>query len=105
MKAALDLLSEYDETLKDGFWPTTKVAPSFEDEFMETGNVHKEYDSDKHFVGHARDCLAELFELIGICMRGPLWLLGHPTMVQNILYGLQGHCQIPILIWNNLAMY
>ena len=36
---ALDAPIEFDETLKDGFWPTTRVAPSFEDEFTETGNV------------------------------------------------------------------
>ena len=63
MKAALDLPSEYDETLKDGFWPTTRVTPSFEDEFMETGNVHKEYEEDEHFVGQACDCPIELFRV------------------------------------------
>ena len=51
MKAILDLLSEFDKTLKDGFWPTTRVAPSFEDEFTKTGNVCREYDEDEHFVG------------------------------------------------------
>ena len=51
MKAALDLPSGFDETLKNGFWPITRVAPSFEDEFTETGNVCKEYDEDNHFVG------------------------------------------------------
>ena len=52
---ALDAPTGFDETLKDGFWPTTRVAPSFEDEFTETGNVWEEYDEDKHFVGQARD--------------------------------------------------
>ena len=45
------------------------------------------------------------FVSIGICMRGTLWLLGHLRMIQNILYELQGHYQIPILIRNTLAMY
>ena len=61
MKAALDLPFEYDETLKDGFWPTIRVAPSLANEVIETGNVREEYDEDEHFVGHARDCPAKLF--------------------------------------------
>ena len=51
MKATLDLPSKVDETLKDGFWPTTRVALSFEGEFMETDNVFDEYNEDEHFVG------------------------------------------------------
>ena len=51
MKAALDLPSEYDETLKDGLWLMTRVAPSFEDKFTKMDNVHEEYDEKKHFVG------------------------------------------------------
>ena len=49
MKVALDLPPGFDET--DGFWPTTRVAPSFENEFTKTGNVREEYDEDEHFVG------------------------------------------------------
>ena len=59
VKAALDLPSKFDETLKDGFWPTTRVAPSFEDEFMETSNLHEEYDEDEHFISQAHNRLAE----------------------------------------------
>ena len=55
MKVALDSPPTFEETLKDGFWPTTRVAPSFEDEFTEIGNVREEYDEDEHFVGQARD--------------------------------------------------
>ena len=61
MKVALDLCIGFDETLKDGFWPTTRVAPSFEDEFTEIGNACEEYDEDQHFVGQARDRPAESF--------------------------------------------
>ena len=39
MVVTLDAPIGFDETLKDGFWPTTRVAPSFEDKFTETGNV------------------------------------------------------------------
>ena len=63
MKVALDFPSEYDEALKDGFWPTTRVAPSFEDEFTKMRNVIEEYDEDKRFVGQACDPSAELFRV------------------------------------------
>ena len=59
MKAALDLPSKFDETLKDGFWPTIRIAPSFEDEFMETSILHEEYDEDKHFIGQAHNRFAK----------------------------------------------
>ena len=61
MKAALDLPSEYEEILKDGFWPSTSVVPSFEDEFIDTGNVCEEYDEDEHFVGQTCDHPTESF--------------------------------------------
>ena len=51
MKVALDMPLVYDVPLKDGFWPMTRVTPSFEDEFTEIGDVCKEYDEDEHFVG------------------------------------------------------
>ena len=60
---ALDAPTRFDKTLKDGFWPTTRVAPSFEDEFTETSNVREEYDEDEHFVGQARDRPAESFRV------------------------------------------
>ena len=63
MKVALDLPAGFDETLKDGFWPTTRVAPSFEDEFTETGNVREEYDEDEHFIGQTRDRPAKSFRV------------------------------------------
>ena len=60
---ALDAPTGFDETLKDGFWPTTRVAPSFEDEFTETGNVREEYNADEQFVGQAPDRSAESFRV------------------------------------------
>ena len=61
VKAALDLPFQYEKALKVGFWPTTRVAPSFEDEFTKMGNVREEYDEDEHFVGQTCDCLAKSF--------------------------------------------
>ena len=51
VKAALDLPLQYDGVLRDGFWPTSRVAPSFEDEFTETSDIREEFDEDDHFVG------------------------------------------------------
>ena len=39
------------------------MAPSFEDEFTETGNVWEEYDEDERFVGQARDRPTESFRV------------------------------------------
>ena len=61
MKVALDLPSEFDETLNNGFWPRIRVTPSFEDEFTKTLDVHKEYDEDEDFIGQAQDRLVEMF--------------------------------------------
>ena len=63
VKAALDLPLQYDGVLRDGFWPTSRVAPSFEDEFTETGDIREEFDEDDHFVGQARDRPAESFRV------------------------------------------
>ena len=49
------------QLLKDGIWPSTRVAPLFKDEFTNTGNVREEYDEDEHFVSQARDRLAKSF--------------------------------------------
>ena len=54
----MDLPSEYEGTLKDGFWPSIRIAPSFEDEFIDQ-NARKEYDEDEPFVGQAHDCPTE----------------------------------------------
>ena len=59
----MDLPLQYDGVLRDGFWPTSRVAPSFEDEFTETGDIREEFDEDDHFVGQARDRPAESFRV------------------------------------------
>ena len=57
----LDVPSEFNKTLKDGFWPMISVAPSFEDEFTERGNLRKEYNEDEYFLGQTQDCPAKSF--------------------------------------------
>ena len=49
MKAALDMLFEYDATLRDGFWPIPRVSTLFKDEFIETSDVLEEFDENEHF--------------------------------------------------------
>ena len=51
----LDVPLQYDAILRDGFWPMSKVAPLFEDEFTEIGDICEQFDEDDHFVGQARD--------------------------------------------------
>ena len=63
VKTILDLPFEYEGTLKDGFWPSTRIAPLFEDEFTETRNAREEYDEDKPFVGQACDRPTESFSV------------------------------------------
>ena len=63
VKVALDLPLQYNGVLRDGFWPTSRVAPSFEDEFIEIGDIREEFDEDDHFVGQARDRPAKLFRV------------------------------------------
>ena len=55
MKAILNMPLECNAVLRDGCWPMSRVAPLFEDQFMETGDVCEEFDENDHFVGHARD--------------------------------------------------
>ena len=50
---ALDMPLECSVVLRDGFWPMSRVGPSFEDQFTEAGDIREEYDEDEHFVGQA----------------------------------------------------
>ena len=63
VRIALDMPLEYNAVLKDGFWPMSRVGPSFEDQFTEAGDVREEYDEDEHFVGQARDLPLESFQV------------------------------------------
>ena len=63
VKATLDVPLQYNGVLRDGFWPTSSVAPLFEDEFTEIGDIREEFDEDNHFVEQARDCPAESFRV------------------------------------------
>ena len=105
VKVALDSPPTFEETLKDKFWPTTRVAPSFEDEFTETGNVREEYDKDEHFVGQACDHPAEslrvnqdLYEGYFLAVRPSEDDGEHSVWIARAL-------QIPILIQNTLGVY
>jgi hypothetical protein len=43
------------ETLRGGFWPSSRFGPDVEDEFMDDGTVREEYVEDAPFVG--RRCI------------------------------------------------
>ena len=53
VKTTLDMHLEYSAMLSDRFLPMSRVEPSFEDQFTETGDVREEYDEAEHFVGQA----------------------------------------------------
>jgi hypothetical protein len=55
VKDALDLPIHPLSSLRDGFWPLSRIVSAPEDEFIEDGNVLEEYDEDDHFVGQRRD--------------------------------------------------
>jgi hypothetical protein len=55
VKDALDLPIQPLPSLRDGFWPLSRIASALEDEFIEDGNVREEYNEDDHFVGQRRD--------------------------------------------------
>ena len=104
----LDAPIGFDETLKDGFWPTTKVTPSFEDEFIETGNVREEYDEDEHFLGQARDRSAEsfrvnrdLYEGYFVAVRPSKDDAEHPFWIARTLSNPNSNPEYPscVLIW------
>ena len=59
----LDMPLEYNTMLRDGFWPISRVAATFEDQFTETSDVREQYDEDENFVGLSRDCLLESFQV------------------------------------------
>jgi hypothetical protein len=61
VKDALVLPIQPISSLRDGFWPISRIASTIEDVFIEDGNVCKEYDEDDHFVGQRQDRPAPSF--------------------------------------------
>jgi hypothetical protein len=64
VKDVLDLPIQPLPSLWDGFWPESRIASILEDEFIEDGNVRKEYNEDDYFVGQKRDHLAPSFRVL-----------------------------------------
>jgi hypothetical protein len=42
-------------TLRNGFWPKTRISPSAEDKFMDHGQLREEFSIDAPSVGRRRD--------------------------------------------------
>ena len=61
IKTVLDMPLQYNVVLKDGFWPMSRVAPLFEDQFPEIGDICEEFYKDDHFVEEAQDHPMESF--------------------------------------------
>ena len=52
----MDAAISVPRTLQNGFWPSSRFAPTIEDEYMDDGIVHEEYAKDALFVGRRHDC-------------------------------------------------
>jgi hypothetical protein len=50
-------------TLRNGFWPKTRIFPSAEDKFMDHGELREEFGVDALFVGRRRDRPAPSFRV------------------------------------------
>ena len=87
VKEALAIPFDAVPTLQHGFWPSTRLAHSVEDEFQEDGTLREEFAEDDHFVGHkrnrpgpsfrvARDLFAGYFLALRPCDEDvrPFWL-------------------------------
>ena len=55
VRDALSLPMDTPISLQNGFWPSTRIAHTVEDEFTKQGDVREEYDEDDHFVGRRCD--------------------------------------------------
>jgi hypothetical protein len=51
------------ETLRGGFWPSSRFGLDVEDEFMDDGTVREEYAEDAPFVGRRHDRPAPSFRV------------------------------------------
>lgn len=63
VRDALALPLDLPPTLRDGFWPRSRVDRSVEDEFTDIGDLREEFDEDDPFVGQARDRPAPSFRV------------------------------------------
>ena len=63
VKAALDLPLPLVESLRGGFWPTSRFTPSEADQFHEDGTLREEFSRDVPHVGCRGDRLAESFRV------------------------------------------
>ena len=63
MNAALVYPLGVTGTLENGFWPTSRFAPRFDDQFTTDGDIREEYEEDDHFVGQVRDRLQPSFRV------------------------------------------
>jgi hypothetical protein len=70
VKDALFLSVELVALFWDGFWLIMRFASTLEDQFVEDGNVCKEYDEDDHFIGQRRDRPALSFRVSGNLFEG-----------------------------------
>lgn len=50
-------------SLQDGFWPSTRIDRTIEDQFTDGGDVREDYDEDDFFVGQSRDRPAPSFRV------------------------------------------
>ena len=51
-------------TLKDGFWPSSRVERAKGDELNDDGKVHEEFAEDDAFVGQLRDRPLPTFHVV-----------------------------------------
>jgi hypothetical protein len=51
------------ETLRGGFWPSSRFGLDVEDKFMDDGTIREEYAEDAPFVGRRRNCLVPSFRI------------------------------------------
>ena len=55
MKGVLHEPIEPSAFLRDGFWPSTQIEATVEDQYVEDGGIREEFADDEAFVGQLRD--------------------------------------------------
>jgi hypothetical protein len=79
VRAALaDLYQDNPYTLRQGFWPQTRVdVQASEARLMENGEVREEFDVDDHYVGPASQHPPPSFHIAVDCHEGYMLILRH----------------------------